>query len=959
MENLDYKTLLDISRAVNTVRDAPNLLRLIMNEVHPLFGFYDVGIFVLDKQGKRHRDLSVAFPDTAPSEAINRLNAAGLSGWLPHEGSLIEHHINLCECAGEPLVFTFDQMLAEFPDYPFLEIIKPLEIQDFLATLLRVRGEIIGILYFNSLEKNFFKPSQFALFQSVADQVAVAVSNILAKEEIVEREREKSILLEISEAVTNIRDRDELFHFIADEVQPLFGFNQYTNICVYDREQATLQMFFTKMTAINQQESEIPTFMQPFPVEGIFKTIVETNEIVITEESWKNDSKTSFMDQASAQIWRDLDFKYALSVALRSFGKVIGTLHVHFFEARQFTASQLRLFKSIADQIASAVANILANEEIAALAEERRLRAEQLAKSNEALARTSARLVEQPDLTAFLGQVVIEACEQLHASAGHLIVYDAKRELLHTAALVENGKVVAIDPLAEEMPAAEAKFFPLLFEMREPRYFDVEREEHLLWRGAAQYLRERNKKHVIAFPLAAGQAVLGVMGLAFGDKSSIAEEQSELVGALAHQAALAIQLTRLADEAKQAAVAKEQEKAAQERAEELARANEALQRSTLQLSSLENVELFVAGVLLEVIKETSAKAAVIFQVTTGGEFLQMTHYAEGSEMLDIRTDSRLAVWRDAKKAVGNAASERMLTGEILWVDYSQEAFPGDWEEAFPFHQMMGHKTVAGVPFIVGGNFMGFLSICFADEVRATEAKIRLCQTLAQHAALALHFTALANEAEQAATLEERNRIAREIHDTLAQGFTGVIVQLNTAKRILSDGGGGNNIASAKIVPFIDRVIDLARESLAEARRSVGALRPAGDGDSMQIDLPRLLREKLEYLTAGTNTKNKFSVIGTPHTLAPETAVNLLRIGQEAVTNALRHAQARKIEIEIIYDAGEVCLYVSDDGRGFETAQRSGGYGLKGIRERAAQIGAKLEIESRLGNGTKVKAFFKI
>ena len=112
--------------------------------------------------------------------------------------------------------------------------------------------------------------------------------------------------------------------------------------------------------------------------------------------------------------------------------------------------------------------------------------------------------------------------------------------------------------------------------MREPRYFDVEREEHLFWRGSVEYLRARGKMHVVAFPLVAGQTILGVMGMAFGSKNDIIERQTELVGGLANQAALAVQLTRLAEEARQTAVAKEREMAAQERAAELAKVNDAL-----------------------------------------------------------------------------------------------------------------------------------------------------------------------------------------------------------------------------------------------------------------------------------------------------------------------------------------------------------------------------------------------
>jgi len=226
MENSDYKILLEISQAIASVREKDDLLRLILERVKSLFGFYDVGIFVLDASGEYHRDLSVAHPSIAPSSvAAESLFAAGLSGWLLHKDSPIEHDIKLCEEAGAPLVFKFDEMMRDFPDYPFQKVMENLGYQDFLATVLRVRGETTGILYFNSLEADFFQPARFSLFQSIADQIAVAVANILANEEILEREREKSKLLSISREIAKVQTREQLLGVIFNTVKSIFPYD--------------------------------------------------------------------------------------------------------------------------------------------------------------------------------------------------------------------------------------------------------------------------------------------------------------------------------------------------------------------------------------------------------------------------------------------------------------------------------------------------------------------------------------------------------------------------------------------------------------------------------------------------------------------------------------------------------------------------------------------------------------
>lgn len=154
--------------------------------------------------------------------------------------------------------------------------------------------------------------------------------------------------------MATVRDREALLHLIVDQVQPLFGFNEHANLCTLTEDGARLRMFFTKVDPAAQQASAIPHF-QEFPVEGTFVYILDQEEVVIHDESWKTSPKDNPTDEAAAQIWRDLDFKYSLSVALRYAGHVIGGFHVHFYHVPAFQAGDL---------LAGTVANILANEEI-------------------------------------------------------------------------------------------------------------------------------------------------------------------------------------------------------------------------------------------------------------------------------------------------------------------------------------------------------------------------------------------------------------------------------------------------------------------------------------------------------------------------------------------------------------------------------------------------------------------
>jgi two-component system NarL family sensor kinase len=202
------------------------------------------------------------------------------------------------------------------------------------------------------------------------------------------------------------------------------------------------------------------------------------------------------------------------------------------------------------------------------------------------------------------------------------------------------------------------------------------------------------------------------------------------------------------------------------------------------------------------------------------------------------------------------------------------------------------------------------------------------------------------QAEEASILEERNRMAREIHDTLAQTFTGILAQVGAANQVLTD-----DVEATQA--HLDLIKELARTGLTEARRSVVALRPQLlEEGSLQSALHRLVTQ---IRTAAMDTTLHYEIEGAVYALPTEVESNLLRIGQEALTNAIRHANADEIRVELIYDRDQVCLRVKDNGQGFGVGciSCSKGFGLLGMSERAERIGAQLTIRSQPGQGTEI------
>jgi PAS domain S-box-containing protein len=254
------------------------------------------------------------------------------------------------------------------------------------------------------------------------------------------------------------------------------------------------------------------------------------------------------------------------------------------------------------------------------------------------------------------------------------------------------------------------------------------------------------------------------------------------------------------------------------------------------------------------------------------------------------------------------------------------------------------KRFLGVPLLIGGQVRGFIGVRHGDQASYRPEEIELTQALAHQVMLALQLNEFAEQGQRAAVFEERNRMARDIHDTLAQGFTGVIVQLEAAEDAISLG------SRKEADNHLHRAGELARRSLSEARRSVHALRPHA---LQEHNFWEALKGTIKNTTVGTALHATFEAQGKLPELPLPWQENLLHIGQEALTNALKYAHARNFKTRLTYKAKKLRLELRDDGDGFKVKDRHDGVGLSGMRERVEQMGGELEITSSRGKGTKI------
>jgi signal transduction histidine kinase len=256
-------------------------------------------------------------------------------------------------------------------------------------------------------------------------------------------------------------------------------------------------------------------------------------------------------------------------------------------------------------------------------------------------------------------------------------------------------------------------------------------------------------------------------------------------------------------------------------------------------------------------------------------------------------------------------------------------------------------TLLSVPLQTSRRMVGAINAYGKPGKRFGPRDVGIMTLFAQQGAVAIENARLHEQGRILAVSEERNRMAREIHDTLAQGFTGIILQLQVAESLLD---GEEPAARERLT----RAQELARSSLREARRSVWNLRPS----SLQgRSLAEALRDHLAEWREHTGVGARLDVEGTPRPLALETEETLLRVAQEALNNTYKHAGARRVEATLRIEPGIVHLTICDDGAGIDGAHPRGegsGFGLVSMRERITRLNGAFEIESTPGQGTCVR-----
>jgi PAS domain S-box-containing protein len=390
------------------------------------------------------------------------------------------------------------------------------------------------------------------------------------------------------------------------------------------------------------------------------------------------------------------------------------------------------------------------------------------------------------------------------------------------------------------------------------------------------------------------------------------------------------------------AIARERETLMRQRAADLAKANEALRSCLDALASVPELDAFIGQVMAAINRHLGAVSSNLRLLTPDQKGMRMELlFQDGSVISAADAGYPEGLQSLSLEEIGFSSLEAPYTVLKL----SDPRVLGLTPDIRAYLKRLGVKTVLLIPLVSQGHINGLLGFRFAEERDLQMEELEIARALATQASLAIHLTELATSAKQSAVLEERTRLAGEIHDSLAQCFTGITMQLEMAKELNTD-------KNEEVFNYVERANDLARFGLAEARRSVLSLQSIGTKDSGLTDSLQILAERSNI--AGRVRCTFRSNLQHDENVPVEIRQDLLRIAQEAISNALRHAKSTAISVTLRSDPPDLILKVKDNGIGITTkAETREGFGFVNMRARVKKLNGTLDIRTVPGRGTSI------
>jgi len=735
----------------------------------------------------------------------------------------------------------------------------------------------------------------------------------LLEQRVDERTKELSLLLEVSKSVASTLDLDVLFSLTLDQIAEVVPFTG-GSVLVLEGETLVTQYARTDLAIDAPSASDL----QRFPVEGLRYSLSELlrgQPVVVANIR----GETAFARDFRWMAGERLETTFAGTVSWMALpmvhkGRFIGLLAVSSDKEGAFNDRYASLGLAVANQAAIAIEN-------ARLFAETERRASEMT----ALSRIATSLDLEQSLEGTLNSVAQRVVESTNAVASSLSTIDDEGNLaIGGSHGLPDGALDAVDEAirlggARPNQRALASQTPVII-----RGVRAEAAASPQYKRFSDLIRDEEWDTLVIVPMRYGDRDLGTLETYYRAEETPDEREIALIGAMARQAATAIENAVLFAQT-------------EKRVRQLEALTLIASSFSLELSMSELIDRMSE----QIVRATTARAAGVTILEEPGGTLRMVG---ASGVPDGFAEAMEASFRNGG---GSTARRAMLEQRTIYQENLRTERLADprYSPAQGYLSLANWDSTLLTPIAYGNRSLGVLMLGYPLGADPDAEERAFVEAIADQTALVIENARLFQQASSAAALEERQKLARELHDSVSQALYGIALGARTARRRLGDD------APANIAEPLDYVLSLAEAGLTEMRALIFELRP----ESIATEgLVAAIGRQVAATQARYGIQVNADLCAEPE-IALDVKEALYRIAQESMHNTVKHARAKTINMKMVREPNSLRLEIDDDGQGFDPdGEFPGHLGLRSMKERARGVGATLDIESKPGRGTTVK-----
>ncbi|HZP56364.1 MAG TPA: GAF domain-containing protein [Dehalococcoidia bacterium] len=904
----ELRALVDVSRDVASTLDLQRLHAMVLRHVKSAVG-YDRAVFML----LEGNELVVVAADSGDTDEMRELPGmrfdVGPGGPFQGMWSVMAR--------GRPMLI--DDVRDDSPvSAGFRAAIGPRIdttmrfVRGWLGAPLRLQDRPIGMLALSTSEPGVYTTAHAELAAAIGGQVAFAVENARLFERVESRTRELQALLDISHSVAAKLELGPLIALVLAQLRSVVDYNG-ASVLMLEGDQLVLQDFRLAGDGERRQPLGFPVARSG----GLWEPMLRKEAVIVADVRADDDFARGFRETVGPV----LDTQYAhvrafLAVPLALQERVIGLLAISHGTPGFFTPEHARLAAAVANHAAISIENARLFEQAEARTRELKTVLDvsrTVASTLDLRALVSLMLDQLQDVVQYSGAsiltiegtdaIMLESRGPARSETETVGMRFALPQLANWWQRLAAGEPIRIDNVRDPEDPQAAVYRDAIGPMLETPAFDYIRS----WLGVPLVLKDR---------------VVGVLTMSRDTAGYFDDGHARIALAIGQQAAIAIENARLFEQA---------------------------EARTRELQALLEVSHTVAGTLeLSTLFDLVLEQLHVVADYSGASILTL----DGDELV-IRGSAGLG--RDAAGArfplpSAGAVWEAMKRREPVLI----RDMRGDEPYAIAYRAAVGPlfqttfsyvRSWLAVPVALQDRVIGMMTMSRDEPDFFSERHVRLASAIADQAAVAIENARLYERTQIAAAIEERQRLARELHDSVSQALYGIALGARTARTLLDRD-------PAKALEPVDYVLSLAEAGLAEMRALIFELRP----ESLATEG---LVAAIEKQVAATRARYGVLVhaeLGDEPDAPLETKEALYRIAQESMHNTVKHARATALRLRLDRHDGVIRLEVADDGIGFDPAGDFPGHlGLKSMRERVERLRGRLRVESATGEGTTIVA----